>query len=96
MQERFQSSTSRRTFATTVAAASALYTVPGLFAEQLALTATVTEGPYYPDEMPLDTDNDLLIINDAATPSLSQVAHVTGRVMTRTGEPMRNAIVEIW
>ena len=44
MQERFQSSTSRRTFATSVAAASAFYTVPGLFAEQLALTRTVTEA----------------------------------------------------
>ena len=96
MHERFQSSTSRRAFARTVAAASAFYTVPGLFAEQLALTPTVTEGPYYPDEMPLDTDNDLLIINDAATPSLGQVAHVTGKVMTTTGEPVRNATVEIW
>ncbi len=96
MQEKLQSSTSRREFAKALAAASAFYTVPGLFAEQLALTPTVAEGPYYPDKMPLDIDNDLLIINDAATPSLGQVAHVTGRVMTTTGEPVRNATVEIW
>ena len=96
MQERFQSSNSRRAFVRTLAAASAFYTIPGLFAEQLALTATVTEGPYYPDAMPLDTDNDLLVINDAATPALGQVAHVTGKVMTTTGEPVRNATVEIW
>ena len=25
----------------------------------------MTEGPFYPDKLPLDTDNDLLIINDA-------------------------------
>ena len=96
MRDRFQYSTSRRAFARTVAASTAFYTVPGLFAEQLALTPTAAEGPYYPDEMPLDTDNDLLIINDAATPSLGQIAHVTGKVMTPGGEPVRNATVEIW
>ncbi len=96
MRDRFQSSTSRRAFARTVAASTAFYTIPGLFAEQLALTLTAAEGPYYPDKMPLDTDNDLLIINDAATPSLGQIAHVTGKVMTPGGEPVRNATVEIW
>ena len=32
-------------------------------------TGTTTEGPFYPDKLPLDTDNDLLIINDAITPA---------------------------
>jgi len=29
------------------------------FAEELTATTPLTEGPYYPDKMPLDTDNDL-------------------------------------
>ena len=40
---------------------------PGLFAEELTKTAFQTEGPFYPNKLPLDTDNDLLIINDKIT-----------------------------
>ena len=43
--------------------AAALYT-PGLLAEALVETPPMTEGPFYPDRLPLDTDNDLLVIND--------------------------------
>ncbi|CAG0977872.1 partial protocatechuate 3,4-dioxygenase, beta subunit, partial [Anaerolineae bacterium] len=39
--------------------------VRGAFAEALTLTAAQEEGPFYPDRLPLDTDNDLLLINDA-------------------------------
>jgi protocatechuate 3,4-dioxygenase beta subunit len=46
--------------------------------------------------MPLDTDNDLLIINDAITPAVGKITHLTGRVLTTTGQPIRNAFVEIW
>jgi protocatechuate 3,4-dioxygenase beta subunit len=80
---------------------SALFTTPGLFAEELAktkLTPTprLTEGPFYPDKLPLDTDNDLLIINDAITPAVGDISHVSGRILTATGKPLRNAFVEIW
>ena len=89
---------SRRRFGRAAAAMSAFYAVPGLFADQLelALTPGAAEGPYYPDRMPLDVDNDLIVMNDAATPALGQVAHITGKVTTTTGESVRNATVEIW
>ncbi|MEZ6055603.1 MAG: protocatechuate 3,4-dioxygenase, partial [Planctomycetaceae bacterium] len=45
---------------------------------------------------PLDTDNDLLILNDSMTPSLGEITHLSGRVLSPTGEPMRNAFIEIW
>jgi protocatechuate 3,4-dioxygenase beta subunit len=67
-----------------------------LFAEQLATTAAMTEGPFYPDHLPLDTDNDLLIVNDAITPAVGEITHLTGRILTARGEPVRNAFVEIW
>jgi protocatechuate 3,4-dioxygenase beta subunit len=79
-----------------MAAAAAWRWIPGAFAEQLALTPRLTEGPFYPDRLPLDTDNDLLVINDSITPAVGTITHLSGRVMTASGEPVRNAVVEIW
>ena len=59
-------------------------------------TPRQTEGPFYPDKLPLDTDNDLLIVNDSITPSVGEVTHLTGRVLSPAGSPVRNATVEIW
>lgn len=78
-----------------VVGAAVLYT-PGVFAEQLTQTPRQTEGPFYPDKMPLDTDNDLLIINNAITPAVGAVTHLGGRILDRRGDPVRNAVVEIW
>jgi protocatechuate 3,4-dioxygenase beta subunit len=75
---------------------AAAFATPGLFAEELMATASLTEGPFYPDKLPLDTDNDLLIINDATTPAVGEITHLTGRVLSAAGEPIRNAFVEIW
>jgi protocatechuate 3,4-dioxygenase beta subunit len=75
---------------------AAFTTVRGAFAEQLAQTPRLTEGPFYPPKLPLDTDNDLLIINDSITAAVGDVTHLTGRVLSKSGEPIRNAVVEIW
>ena len=69
---------------------------PGLFAEELTRTPAQTEGPFYPDKLPLDTDNDLLIINDGITPAVGEISWVSGRILNERGEPIRNALVEIW
>lgn len=89
---------SRRTFLSTLALGSAAYTVPGLFADELARVRTPpqTEGPFYPDKLPLDTDNDLIIINNAITPAVGEITHLTGRILDAKGSPVRNALVEIW
>ena len=79
-----------------IALSAAAYSTKGVFAEALTLTARLTEGPYYPDKMPLDTDNDLLIVNDSITPAVGEITHLTGRVLSPAGEPVRNAFVEIW
>lgn len=77
-------------------AGMAFWTQRGLFAEQLARTPSVEEGPYYPNQLRADTDNDLLILNDGITPAVGEVAHLGGRVLDANGEPVRNAEVEIW
>ena len=90
--------TGRRTFLSTLTLGAAAFTVPGLFAEELSLVRTPrqTEGPFYPDKLPLDTDNDLIIINDSITPAIGVVTHLTGKVLDAKGSPIRNALVEIW
>ncbi len=79
-----------------LAIGAAFWTTPGLFAEQLARTPSLTEGPFYPDKLPLDTDNDLVIVNNSITPAIGEVTHLTGRVLSQAGEPVRDAVVEIW
>ena len=90
------SRTHRRAFLGTLTAGTALFTTRGLFAEQLALTPSRTEGPFYPDRLPLDTDNDLIIVNDSITPAVGEITHLTGRILDATGSPIRNATIEIW
>ncbi|HWB04917.1 MAG TPA: protocatechuate 3,4-dioxygenase [Verrucomicrobiales bacterium] len=79
-----------------IAAGSALFAAPGAFAEALTQTPKATEGPFYPDHLPLDTDNDLLVINEATNNAVGEVAYVTGRILDSKGYPLRNAVVEIW
>jgi len=87
---------SRRDFLQNLGLGAAFFAVPGAFAEQLVLTPRQTEGPFYPDHLPLDTDNDLIIINDSVTPSVGEITYVSGRILGPSGEPIRNAVVEIW
>ena len=87
---------SRRGFVRGLTLAAASIAVPGVFADQLTLTPKMGEGPFYPDKLPLDTDNDLLVVNNGITPAIGGITHLTGRVLTESGAPLRNAIVEIW
>lgn len=68
----------------------------GAFADELTRTPAQTEGPFYPDKLPLDTDNDLLIVNEKITPAVGTVTHLSGKVTDIKGDPIRNALVEIW
>lgn len=87
---------SRRRFLRNFSIGAAGLWVPGAFAEALLLTPKQTEGPFYPVSLPLDTDNDLIILNDSLTPALGEITHLSGRVTDVKGEPIRDALVEIW
>jgi len=86
----------RRGFIRNLTFSTALFAVPGAFAEQLIRTPEQTEGPFYPDHLPLDTDNDLIVVNDGITPAVGEVTHLSGRILDAKGSPIRNALVEIW
>ncbi len=87
---------SRRTFAQGAGLAPLLWNVRGAFAQALTTTPALTLGPYYPDRLPLDQDNDLLVINDGITPGVGEIMWVNGRVLDASGNPVRGAVVEIW
>jgi protocatechuate 3,4-dioxygenase beta subunit len=75
---------------------AAAWLAPGVFAQELTRTPAMTEGPFYPDRLPLDTDNDLIIIGNSTTPAVGEITHLTGRVLTANGSGLNNVVVEIW
>jgi len=87
---------SRRTFVGGATLGAAAFFVPGVFAEELLKTPAQTEGPFYPDKLPLDTDNDLIVINDGLTPAVGTITYLSGRILDAKGNPVKNAAVEIW
>src|SRR5712692_5153715 len=86
----------RRHFLRRLSLGAALFTIPGALAEELVRTPRQTEGPFYPDQLPLDTDNDLIIVNDASSPALGEITHLSGRILDGRGDQLRNVLVEIW
>ncbi len=86
----------RRQFIRLAGLAAAPFAVPGAFAEELVRTPKQTEGPFYPDHLPLDTDNDLIIVNDSLTPAVGEITYLSGRILDAKGDPVRGALVEIW
>ncbi|HYJ05341.1 MAG TPA: protocatechuate 3,4-dioxygenase [Chthoniobacterales bacterium] len=87
----------RRNFLRTASLVAGFFAVPGLFAEELMRqTPWVTQGPLYPQKLPLDSDNDLITISDSVTPAVGEITHLSGRLLGLHGEPVRNAVIEIW
>ena len=86
----------RRAFLQRAALAAGFFATRGAFAEALLQTPAQTEGPFYPDHLPLDTDNDLIIVNNSLTPAIGTITYLSGRVLTASGDPVRDATVEIW
>ena len=86
----------RRRLLLSLALATAGFWTRGALAEMLTLTPRQTEGPFYPDHLPLDTDNDLIVVNDSLTPAVGEITYLSGRVLGPDGAPVRGATLEIW
>jgi protocatechuate 3,4-dioxygenase beta subunit len=93
---RFHSLQDRRQFLATMGLGGLFFAKRGAFAQALVQTPEQTLGPFYPDRLPLDQDNDLLVINDNITPAVGEISWVSGRVLDSRGQPVRGALVEIW
>ena len=95
MNDQTHSINRRRAIQASLILGSAAFMTKGLYAEMLE-TPSQTEGPFYPNKLPIDTDNDLLLINDSITPAVGEITHLSGIVRDSSGNPVRNAFVEIW
>ena len=62
---------------------------------QRRLTPAQTEGPFYPVQLPADSDADLLA-NGAQRYGKGQPAWVEGTLVDAQGQPLRGATIEIW
>lgn len=63
--------------------------------QTLRLTPRQTEGPFYPLELPRDSDHDLLR-NGALQYTQGQAAWLSGTVSDTQGRVVSGAVVEIW
>src|SRR3954454_24792479 len=79
-----------------LALGAAAFFARGAFAEELARTPRMTEGPFYPDKLPLDSDNDLIIVSDSLTPAVGEITQLSGRILDMSGDPIKDAEIEIW
>lgn len=86
----------RRTLLRSLGAGALALYARGVLAQVLVETPRQTEGPFYPDRLPLDADNDLVVLGDSLTPATGEIVHLSGRVLDRAGAPVKNAVVEIW
>ena len=78
------------------ATALAPLAVTPVLAEDRPPTPRLTEGPFYPNTFPRDTDADLTHVEGRAGVAQGTVLDVSGRVVDRTGRPRAGAKVEIW
>lgn len=84
----------RRLLKSLLAATGGIIT-SSVYAEALTLTPRATEGPYYPDHLPLDQDNDLLRIKEGAVAE-GVVTNFGGRLLDADGSPVTGAVIELW
>jgi protocatechuate 3,4-dioxygenase beta subunit len=62
-------------------------------------TPAQTLGPFYPrspSQRPADIDPDLIVVNGTQVVTKGTPIYLTGRVLTRAGQPVERALVEIW
>jgi enterochelin esterase-like enzyme/protocatechuate 3,4-dioxygenase beta subunit len=64
--------------------------------KKVAQTPSQMEGPFYPDKLPADTDNDLVLVNSSKTPAKGAITHLSGKVLGTNGAPLAGAVLEIW
>jgi protocatechuate 3,4-dioxygenase beta subunit len=65
-------------------------------AASLLATPPQTTGPCYPLALPLDADNDLVMIEGRPDRAAGTILYLAGRVLDSDGHPVPGVRVEIW
>ncbi len=60
------------------------------------LTPAQSEGPFYPEREQSDKDVDLTLIRGRSQRAAGEIIEVSGQIYNRQGQPVANALVEIW
>jgi len=63
---------------------------------ELVATPRQSTGPFYPVELPLDSDNDLVRVEGRPQQAAGDVFHLFGRVLGPDGRALLGAEVQIW
>lgn len=85
----------RRHFLGAGAGLAAMGVMPACSAALLTTPAQST-GPFYPLELPLDNDNDLVQVTGRSEQAAGQLLNLGGRVLGPDGRPAPGLRVEIW
>lgn len=87
---------SRRRLLRSLALATAGFSTHEALAEAMLLTPRQTEGPYYPDHLPLDQDSDLLHVQGDNATAQGTVTSFGGRLLDATGHPINGGEIQLW
>jgi protocatechuate 3,4-dioxygenase beta subunit len=88
----------RRRMLAAALAGAALAGMPWATGAQQARAPTPrqTAGPFYPDQLPLDGDNDLVQVKGQSGIARGEILLLAGTVTDLRGEPLAGVRVEIW
>ena len=84
--------TDRRTFFTLFGA----LILPGISSGSLTRTPWQGEGPFYPDQIPEDTDNDLVKNGENSVEAGGKILILKGILVNLDSQPVNGVSIEIW
>ena len=69
---------------------------PGISLGEIIRTPRQAEGPFYPDHLPEDTDNDLVINRYSTIEAGGKILNLMGSLVNRDYKPIKGMTTEIW
>jgi len=94
LENRMSHSARRRILLTTASVTGLALAVPAWAG--LLRTPPQALGPFYPQQLPLDDDNDLVSVAGQSGIARGEICNLHGRIVDETGQPLAAARVEIW